>query len=220
MISVLVTIAALELTKVFESPQRFSQRFETSYIRGYNDPTAFSVSTQDFIPAIQIVDSTGAQANVTQYLVPYFSIVRQTTDPTTGATSSKPELFETKLCTDLYQDSANESLLSQFSPAERGISSYAWYCADSATVEIMNDPMTNPYGTASSFVVNYCDTAAANLKYVDPNCETDHTVVDSATKNFVINTKTVNRYFNPDSYHADGEEMNFTQALQKSGTVS
>lgn len=68
-------------------------------------------------------------------------------------------------------------------------------------------------------MVNYCDFAATNLGYSDSGCITDHAVVDSVAQDLVFNTKTVSRYFNPNSFLDSGEEMDYTQAIQKSARV-
>ena len=47
-----------------------------------------------------------------------------------------------------------------------------------------------------------------------------HTKIDEISKNFILNSKTINRYFNPNVYAEKDGEMKFTQAVQKGGIFS
>ena len=154
--------------------------------------------TDDFIPAIQIIDKSGLERNITKFIVPYFTVVTQTTNFDTGAITTVTDLYETKPCTDLYDQDLHLKLVSQFKPYKD--SSYDWYCPDLADLKVQNDPRADPDGVASFFIINYCDYAATNLGYDDANCETDHDTVDKRTTTMIVNTKTVNKYFDPNSY--------------------
>ena len=60
------------------------------------------------------------------------------------------------------------------------------------------------------FVVDYCDVIAYNVGYYDPNCETNHTLVNQIMERYyaTIRTKTVVRFFDSkkfkDNYFEEG----------------
>lgn len=56
----------------------------------------------------------------------------------------------------------------------------------------------------------YCDTAASLLGYVDPNCETNHTLSQELFKQHTVTTdfKYVSQFFNPSIYYQN-RQMDF-----------
>ena len=111
MIIVISSFGANEILKVFEHPQTFKQRSKTSFLDLTNTTEIFSASTQDFIPAIQIVDFSGADRNISKYLVPYLNVATKTNDELTGEFKFSSQLYKTELCTDLYSTGANPRLI-------------------------------------------------------------------------------------------------------------
>ena len=59
MIVAITAYGFTELFRVFVEPQRFKERVETNYLEVSNSTEIFRLSSQSFIPAIQIVDYTG-----------------------------------------------------------------------------------------------------------------------------------------------------------------
>lgn len=52
-----------------------------------------------------------------------------------------------------------------------------WFCPNISNIILQNDPFTYTFGHNLNFVLNYCDVSAERKGIVDPNCETNHTVV-------------------------------------------
>ena len=59
-------------------------------------------------------------------------------------------------------------------------------------------------GVASYFVINYCDVTAANFGYSDDGCVTDHSQFDVLSEAWLVNTKIISSYFEPDDYAKTG----------------
>ena len=90
---------------------------------------------------------------------------------------------------------------------------------DVETIEVLNDPRVDSIGTSASLVVNYCANSAANLGYTDDNCETDEAVIEEKMATWIVNTKTVGRYFDPVTYEGKIESMEYTRAVAKIGSL-
>ena len=52
MILTVAALGVLELLKVFQEPQKFRERVETSYLNMANQTEAYTIPVSDFIPAI------------------------------------------------------------------------------------------------------------------------------------------------------------------------
>lgn len=59
MIIFVMCFGILELLKVFSTPQIFHYNVTRSYLSSGSDTEIYDISTQDFIPAIQIIDYSG-----------------------------------------------------------------------------------------------------------------------------------------------------------------
>ena len=89
---------------------------------------------------------------------------------------------------------------------------FDWYCPVIDDILVQNDPRVDLDGIASYFVINYCDLAATNLGYVDDNCETNHTKFDVESQLWLVNTKMISQYFDPDTY-TENCHLNYTVAV-------
>ena len=49
------------------------------------------------------------------------------------------------------------------------------------------------------------------------NCETDETIIASKIKTWVVNTKIIARYFDPETYDSNVKTMEYTRAVVKNG---
>jgi hypothetical protein len=64
-------------------------------------------------------------------------------------------------------------------------------------ITLNNDPFTYNVGQDLNFVINFCDVAAEAKGVVDPNCETNHTLIYEYIDKCRISHKFVRNYFNP-----------------------
>ena len=146
----------------------------------------------------------------------------KTTDPKTGKQEVSSKLYKTELCANLYKDTgADPRLIDQFLPYISMADSltFDWYCPVMSDIQVQNDPRVDLDGIASYFVINYCNEAASNLGYDDENCETNHTKIDVERQQWLVNTKMISQYFEPDTFTEKGY-LNYTVAVQKTGFFS
>lgn len=87
------------------------------------------------------------------------------------------------------------------------------------TLTVQNDPKVDQDGIASFFIINYCAYAAQNLGYttVPTDCETDQAKTDVLSEQWLVNTKTITRYFDPNTYDSATSSLSFRQAQEKTG---
>ena len=64
--------------------------------------------------------------------------------------------------------------------------------------------------------MNYCENAAAILGYSDPNCVSQSATIDQMIEKWLVNTKTVTRYYDADTF-AEGEGLQYRQAQLQTG---
>ena len=130
--------------------------------------------------------------------------------------TSSTKLYPTLPCSEIYDD---KQLKDQFESFQKDSVSYSyqWYCADVPSIKVQNDARVNKAGWSSYFVVNYCKEAASYLGYTDENCESDSTKTDLKIQTWLVNTKTITRYFSPESYDGSTKSMKFQRAVAKDG---
>jgi len=70
--------------------------------------------------------------------VPYLAVVTKETDEETGDASFATELYETKLCTDLYTEANSPQLVEQFAPftSVSDATTYDWFCPDIPDIQV------------------------------------------------------------------------------------
>ena len=71
-------------------------------------------------------------------------------------------------------------------------------------ITLNNDPFTYIVGQDLNFVINFCDVAAEAKGVVDPNCETNHTLIYEYIDKCRISHKFIRNYFIPYDYLRNG----------------
>ena len=79
--------------------------------------------------------------------------------------------------------------------------------------------MADQTQVTTSLVIGYCDQVAKKLGRIS-DCETDETVIAQQIKSWVVNVKTISRYFDPETYDGQSDSIFYTQGDTKSGYLA
>ena len=185
---------------------------ETTFQNAQEGSQPFEISTDEFIPAIQLASMFGNTLTITNYVYPYFLLTTKTKldDGTFELTNEKRMAVP---CRDIYTEEESPTIYSLFHnnlPSE--YSSTEWFCMPAGSYKVWNDALVNVEASMPSLGVDYC----YNMDSIDPTfdssgCITDEEEAKAMLYEINMQTKVVNKHFNPNNYLETGE-MGYKQA--------
>ena len=114
-------------------------------------------------------DTTGRIANLSTYIVPQFYTEEKFKDG-----STKRIFYDAIECSAVFENVDDLALKEELVPLYSGST---WWCPNLQEITLNNDPTTYNVGQNFNFVINFCDIAAEAKGVIDPNCETNRTLI-------------------------------------------
>ena len=159
-----------------------------------------TMNNTEWIPFVTIGDfhdeTNGRIANLSTYVIPQFWTYEKFKDG-----SIQKIFYDAIECRPIFENVNDLALEKELIPL---YAESKWWCPDLKEITLNNDPFTYTVGQDLNFVINFCDVAAEAKGVVDPNCETNHTLIYEYIDKCRVSHKFIRNYFIPYEYLRNG----------------